>query len=136
MDERYSSDFRIWVEGQRDAKIDHIIQQNEAILHQGRSHSLALDTAILALKRYTQIPRASGRTSGKTSPPPQSQAERTDESLLMTVLRHLAPKAILWALGRAFGIALQFAIPTLLLAWALASKWLGSVWQQLLGLLG
>lgn len=136
MDERYSSDFRIWVEGQRDAKIDHIIRQNEAILHQGRSHALALDATISAWKRYTKTQHLSGQTSGKTSRPPASQGAHTDESLIMVALRHLAPKAILWALARAFGIALQFAMPILILGWALTQKWLGIWFGWLSALLG
>jgi len=49
----------------------------------------------------------------------------------MTVLKHIAPKALLWALGRVFAILAQFLIPTLLLMWALASKWVGMAWGVL-----
>jgi hypothetical protein len=53
----------------------------------------------------------------------------------MTVVKHLAPKALLWAAGRLFSLLLQFLIPTLLLAWALTQKWFGTLWQVLLGVL-
>ena len=68
--------------------------------------------------------------------PPSPQPEHTDETLIMVILKHLGPKALLWAGARIFGLLIQYLLPTVLLLWAATTKWAWGLWSLLLGALG
>lgn len=108
--------------GRLDTKMDFVLQRLPPLAPRT---STALPTSTRGPRRMSGRPR-----SPRPTPPPQ-QDPHSDESLLLTVLKHIAPKALLWALGRAFAILAQFLIPTLLLMWALMSKWVGIAWGLL-----
>lgn len=115
------------LEGKLDSQTQillHLVRLNETAITASRTSTPA--------GNRTSGPRRSRPLPPRPLTPPQGH---TDESLLMTVLRHFAPKALMWAAGRLFSLALQFLLPTLVLAWALTQKGLGTVWQLLLGAL-
>lgn len=134
-----SGDFRDWTIGRLDAKSDQLIishvQQARDLTHI-RLTTDAMQRAqqhlITALEKSTQIPKSPG-----VAPVPVSPPTSTDDtpSFLMSLLRHFGPKALMWALGRAFGILIQYLLPAGLLVWAMTQKWLGIVLHWLAQLL-
>lgn len=114
--------------GRLDAKTDHHSHLLQHLIH------LMHSTQRTTTGSPTCTPGSSQKSGQRRKPKPPEP--HSDETLLMTVLKHAAPKAILWGVARIFGLLLQFAIPTLILLWALAAKWLGIGWLAVLQLLG
>lgn len=112
----------MWTLGRLDAKSDHhgseIARQGEKIdriLTTVASVQRSLDQTILALKRSTQSPV---RTTVAVSEAP------SEETFLMTAVKHFGPKALLWILGHGVRFLIQYLLPAALLLWGLSQKWI------------
>lgn len=120
-----------WHLGRLDARseqslVDHA-HQNRELMH------LRLTTEALqrsqqhlvgVLQNFMERDRNRGGAPALGSHPPNPTTDDTP-NFLMGLLQHFAPKALTWALGRAFSILVQFLLPILLLIWAGAMKWIG-----------
>lgn len=112
--------------GELNAKADFSIRAQHH--HSQRIESLhrSLDATISAWQTYTQQHNPS--RSGPTSGPIQDDPKKVIKGLWS----YLAPKAAAWAMARIFGLFLAWILPSLILAWAVFSKHLWTVWQLVL----
>jgi hypothetical protein len=116
--------------GRMDARSQQILvdhaHQNRELMHLRRTTE-ALQRSLLVLISASEKSMARATNHGGVPAPASRPKEEPDDtpSFLMKLMRHFAPKAMTWALGRIFSIALAYLLPLLLLFWAVTTKWIG-----------
>ncbi len=129
--QRSSTSLVDWHLGRLDARseqslVDHAHQNRELMHLRMTTEALqrSQEVLITALQNSMERGRNHGAAPALGSQPPNPKTDDTP-SFLMGLLQHFAPKALTWALGRAFSIALAYILPILLLIWAGTTKWIG-----------
>lgn len=106
--------------------VDHAHQNWELMHLRLTTEALQRSQQVLisALENSMAARRNPGAATALGSQLPNPKTDDTP-SFLMGLLQHFAPKALTWALGRAFSILLTYVLPILLLMWAGITKWIG-----------